>query len=834
MVSPVIHQPWFRLYIDGTPYNISSEYTQNESLFDSITRVLQADIVDTPTLSTGQSIALETIDAKALTTVDQFSGTLNTITAARFPNEVTLTCTGPLAKLRRTRVTDLDISGQTDEQAAKTILSFCGISYLDANIAGNGYVLGQRVPIIWKAGQSGAELMAELNRVFGYALIEVGDGIVCRFPYDLAPSVADSVKLFNAGNSYYYHDGSRIRGDIDAIQNIWDITGASYECPGSTTEETCTCAIWAHAEADHPKLGAGVYTQSQTFSSEIIQDANLAQAIATRQMRWYNREPDNIVIETYNDPTMAPGRVVSIIDSVYGMDFSTETAYLVLRLDRRGDFMTLNCVGGAAGATGTVTSGVEKKCNDLSTNLPDPPDLGGFPGFDSPDFPPFPDIGSLPGFPDIPEPPGPPEPTLCTTTGDCPPGEICVDGICVPDEVHPSGCMDWFVSTSWTTPEAGAEWTFAGDTLTIKQTVLDSSFGGYLSGQTVEEGRSWTLSGKVKILQAHAQVGFGIGQNGTVFDFSGSFAGNSSMAIDTASAEVFLETDGADYSLTTGVFINFALSWDNDAESLTLIGGPTLIATKENTDILWTTPGHPIIFTRLVTGGDTGADAIVLTELNICYDDDPECSDRDDHELADCRKEANPDAVYVELNNPINELGQGDVRTDIIIGGSNDAIEVDSVGGTGLAVWRSEDPYTTWGHSFRWTFVLKCISDCSSGVCEYEVGFGEREGGSNTWYEGTKVIAGPWGEFYEVYSAGDGWNSEYDVSFNPNDWHVLTYTYNADDDVLKVKVTQDGDHIWSAVTTGGSSWGDGQDIYAGARIGCGALRIERIVFEETD
>lgn len=485
MVEPVIRKPWFRMFINGAAQNISSEYTQNESLTDSVTRVLQADVIDTPTLSTGQSIALQAIDAQSLTTIDQFSGTLNTVTAARFPHQVSLVCTGPLAKLRRTRLTDLDLSGQTDEQAAKTILSYCGISYLDANIGGNGYVLGQRVPIIWAAGQSGAEIMAELNRVFAYALIEVGNGTVCRISYDLVPSLSDSVKTFHAGNSYFYHDGSRVRGDIDAIQNIWDVTGASYECPGSTTDEKCTCAIWAHAEATHPKLGAGVYARAQTFSSEIIQDANLARGIATRQMRWYNREPDNIVIETYNDPTMSPGRVVSIIDSVYGMDFSTATPYLVTRLDRRGDFMTLNCVGGAAGSTGTVTSGVEKKCNDLSVNLPDPPDLGEFPGFEPPEFPPFPPIDTDPDFPDWPgidqpwtpdspglpgfpegfnpplpggftgpasTPPSPDEPPgfdPCVTDDDCPEGSVCAGGFCMPVDCQTDGdcpsdatCMD--------------------------------------------------------------------------------------------------------------------------------------------------------------------------------------------------------------------------------------------------------------------------------------------------------------------------------------------------------------------------------------------------------
>jgi hypothetical protein len=93
-------------------------------------------------------------------------------------------------------------------------------------------------------------------------------------------------------------------------------------------------------------------------------------------MRWYNRQPDTLTVQSLNDPNVNCGSVIGVKDEAYGIDLTAdadETPYLILTIDRRGDEMTLNCLGGAAGDTGTITSGVEKVCNATSTAAFDTP-----------------------------------------------------------------------------------------------------------------------------------------------------------------------------------------------------------------------------------------------------------------------------------------------------------------------------------------------------------------------------------------------------------------------------------------------------------------------------
>jgi hypothetical protein len=398
MVTPLVRRPWFYTKVAGVPVSITSDYTQTEAMAGAVSRVLQFEVTGTPTMTTGQTVALEAVDLEAGISIDQFSGVINNIRGTGYPNQVQVTCTGPLARLRRTRPTDLDLSDLTEREAVLEVLSYCGVPYTTSDIAGNDYVLGQRTPVIWAAGQSGAEMINEFDRVFGYATTEIGAGRVIRFAYDLVPDAADIEISFHRGNSSIYYAVERNRGDLDAIQNYWQVTGVGYEC------DECQCTIYANAQSSHPKLGAGVYVAPQTFSSELIQDENLAAAIATRQMRWYNREPDIVYVETINTPAVAPGITMGVNDQAFGIDLSSEKPYLITAIDRRGDIMRLTGIGGTAGATGTVTSGASKQCNDINTNIPDPPDLGGFPGFPAmPDLPGF--EGPPVPFPDIQRPP---------------------------------------------------------------------------------------------------------------------------------------------------------------------------------------------------------------------------------------------------------------------------------------------------------------------------------------------------------------------------------------------------------------------------------------------
>ena len=112
-------------------------------------------------------------------------------------------------------------------------------------------------------------------------------------------------------------------------------------------------------------------------------------------MRRLNRKVDRVACFGENDPNVTIGKVISVTDAAAGIDLSTATAFQVFAVQRTGNRMRLDCLGGAAGATGTVTSAIEQVCQDASFALP--PD----PSFSMPaiSFPPVVGGVSIPNLP---------------------------------------------------------------------------------------------------------------------------------------------------------------------------------------------------------------------------------------------------------------------------------------------------------------------------------------------------------------------------------------------------------------------------------------------------
>lgn len=364
-----------------------------------------------------------------------FEGVSNRIVGVSYPHQVTFTCTGPLSKLRRTRTSDYLLTGKTDIQVVKDVLDFCDIDYVSGNIHGHGYTLGAIEDVYWRKGQSGAEIIAELDRVFGCATIENGDGTIFRMRYSRVPAdyTAGAVKkVFVRGQvGATFYENERDQGDIDAIQNYWRVSGLSYQGAEGTDDEGCTFQIFAQGIDVHPKLGAGVFVGPEEFQSDFIQSEGLAKEIAQRLMRWYNREPDTLRIVCGNDPDVQPGVCVTVSDHTYGISRGGQR-YLVTGLERTGDLMQLDCVGGNPGETGTLTSGIEVccgtqqedgTCTDEGTD-PSPDDGGGpdLPGFEpTPDHcDPLTDPTCIPGDDyTLPEGPNTEDPYLnCTDSGE--------------------------------------------------------------------------------------------------------------------------------------------------------------------------------------------------------------------------------------------------------------------------------------------------------------------------------------------------------------------------------------------------------------------------------
>lgn len=368
-VSPGQRSPFYRFKLSDIDRDLAADYVQNEQLDGGITRVLEVELFDEVTLATNLQVELHQDERLFDTSNFQFRGHTNQISGTAYPNRVALTCVGPLARLRQCPSYNHNLTGMTDGQAVRHILNACNIDYDTSDIGTAGYVLGAIRPIYWQRDTPGAAMIAELDRVFGMATTEIEDGRVVRRTYDRAPDEADITQTYTINVDNEFWSTQRDRGDLDAITNLWEVTGLSWSTAKEDGGDGLTRTIWARGSADNPAFSSGDRNRAGSFQSEIIQSTALAVTIAKRMMRWYNRQPDEITIGVQNDVSVYPGRVIGVSDDAYGITLTAgadETPYLVLTCDRRGDEMTLHCVGGAAGSEGTITGGVEVTDNTTS------------------------------------------------------------------------------------------------------------------------------------------------------------------------------------------------------------------------------------------------------------------------------------------------------------------------------------------------------------------------------------------------------------------------------------------------------------------------------------
>jgi hypothetical protein len=384
------YRPYYRVKANGSYVRVESEYTVGESMDGTSIRTAKIDLASNPGLSTGEPIELYRVNRDTMTYHALFKGFINSIEGVSFPNTNSLSCVGELAKLRKTRNSDFEITGLTDGGLVKNILTYCGVSYDPGDIGDAGYVLGSAKALHWQKGQSGIDLLREVDKIFGSLTMETGLGRIMRVFYDLVPDIDNAVLTFDRGNSVIYYGTERKRGDLDAIQNVWDVRGVSYDC--GPDDGSCNCVPYAHATAPHAKLGAGVYNQYQSVQSDMIQDGELAKAIATREMRWHNREPDIVYIDTVNDTRINLTQVVKVKNNAVGIHLADFAPYVITAIDRSWDLMRLTCLGGGPGATDELEGGIDMTCNkteDLTpagpsfdlpqfsggTTFPEPPDL---------------------------------------------------------------------------------------------------------------------------------------------------------------------------------------------------------------------------------------------------------------------------------------------------------------------------------------------------------------------------------------------------------------------------------------------------------------------------
>lgn len=403
--------------------NLAGPVQQQEGLRSGETYVCQFDVWDSDTIRRGDSIVIYHKNRATNVNTAQFKGVVSKTSASRYPHRMTVYCQGPLARLRRARLsTDKDFTGYTDGEVVIYLLDYCGITYDPADIADAGFVMPSNEAIIWKVGQRAADFLAQLDEFLAMATIETYAGRVVRFAYDMVPSnypAAYATYRANTSGDPLY-DSNRDRGNLDAVRNVVKVSGATWEC-GPDGE--CSCSPFANGTGTYPLLPAGTFTEPLTFSSEFIQNSATALAVATRLLMWNNREPDTMSVDVANDPNVMPGRPINILDAAYGIDLGSDRRYLVTGVVRDGDIMTLTLEGGTAGNVGSIDSGIDQECNQDGSSGTD--DGGGF------DPPPV-DVPPVTGPVDVPPITGGGAFTDCETTGsvvcdeDLPP-ETCLE-----------------------------------------------------------------------------------------------------------------------------------------------------------------------------------------------------------------------------------------------------------------------------------------------------------------------------------------------------------------------------------------------------------------------
>lgn len=371
----------YRVRINDDDWRIAPDLTINQSV-DQMCTVAEFSIAARPSTlpAVGDEVLIDLVDVSAGRMYPIFGGTVNVRRIVAQPWNYRLTCVDQLEKLRRTRTTsDMDLTGMTDGEAWKAIADACDLDYDDDDIADAGYELGEHVAIKWHANNetSGAQMIDELDSVFGMKTITVGHGRIVRLHLDQTPEDGDGLyRSYTKSVNAEFISDQRVQGDRDQLQNAWSVTGPSEEI-----SKSCTAQVWAMAIA-----GSGYLASMRTrvgegsFGSDFIQDESLARAIVARQMKLSNRLPDTFSIRVLVDHNIHVGSKLRIVDTTKGIGASAGVYTMVRSLVIGGFWMDLELGAGPGGETGTITSGVQKTCNKTTSDIDRPGDFteGGF------------------------------------------------------------------------------------------------------------------------------------------------------------------------------------------------------------------------------------------------------------------------------------------------------------------------------------------------------------------------------------------------------------------------------------------------------------------------
>lgn len=372
---------WLRVTIGEAVVKTTADVSISAAL-DQLNRTCTFTLAQQPssTPADGAVVLVELVDTNSTAVYSLFGGKVDGGPETESePFGMTVRAVDQLSDLRIVRTGgDLDLTGMTPKEAKMEIFDYCGLTYDSDDIVDVDYILGALEPVKWLAdgSTSAAQVITEIDRVFGLCTETIGNNRIISFRPDVMPEDdTGAYRTLTKGVSVDFQAHHRAHGSRNEIQTIWSVTGVSHEF----NDGNCTSTPWAKAVHGTARVGRSRRVAEASDQSDLIQDESLAIYVAANHMRQTSGIPDTATVATLTSRNLHPGTKLLIEDRTYGIR-ALPRIFCVTRVEIVGLRTDLTLLAGPPGDEGTITSGVDRVCNDTHTD-------GDIPGdFEPPDF----------------------------------------------------------------------------------------------------------------------------------------------------------------------------------------------------------------------------------------------------------------------------------------------------------------------------------------------------------------------------------------------------------------------------------------------------------------
>lgn len=263
-------------------------------------------------------------------TAPAFKGEITDDSRGWFPFSGAIRAAGYLRRAQSKHPTELTFSNQNDEEIINALMPEAGITNFLIN--GEGVTdLGTVQPVAKSAGAPIIGLVNELDAIFSYKSFDAPDGQVFRFRHAGLPSATAAFSFVEGENAYSI---KRRLGSVYDISNQVNV----YGLPQSGITWPTTRLAVNPLVPDPPGFIAF------DLRSSLIETSIVASVLAARLMGEVNGIPDEVEIETWGNPLIAPAMTISVTSAKNNM---TDVHYWVKHIHQEivGDSYTMRIVG---------------------------------------------------------------------------------------------------------------------------------------------------------------------------------------------------------------------------------------------------------------------------------------------------------------------------------------------------------------------------------------------------------------------------------------------------------------------------------------------------------